>query len=154
MNREIKFRCWVTDHKDSWFGCDNFDTFDWNNRMREVRAIYFPLGSFSGKDISLKEIEIEAEGEDNYANGWTSINDCKLMQFTGLKDKNEVEIYEGDIVIVKGTKRHGYYITKVIYSFQGFTLDLNHTYLNNDACLKSRIEVIGNIHKNPELLEK
>lgn len=69
------------------------------------------------------------------------------------KDKNGVHIFEGDIVRVRGHKRVGYYNTVVIFNGQGFYLKENHTYLINSSALLG-VEVIGNIHKNPELLEE
>ena len=79
------------------------------------------------------------------------------MQYTGLKDKNGEEIYEGDILYyqyklfrnapdIKTT----YVVKWDIDSFQGYTtrgtIGTSVRYLTKD------FEIIGNIHQNPELL--
>jgi uncharacterized phage protein (TIGR01671 family) len=69
-----------------------------------------------------------------------------LMQYTGLKDKNGVEIYEGDIVRfldIDGVDS----VTEVEFregGFYPFAPDFIHW---------CNVEVIGNIYENPELLE-
>ena len=65
--------------------------------------------------------------------------DYILMQFTGLLDKNGVEIYEGDVVYLAG---YGNYVVEwpFIQLFQS-------------SWEKDVGQIIGNIYENPELLE-
>lgn len=81
----------------------------------------------------------------------------ELMQFTGLKDKNGKEIYEGDIVRYVYT----YYgkkitvVTEVVFNVCGFELKVNKTKFIDSRALvlmKRTGEVIGNIYENPEQL--
>lgn len=81
-------------------------------------------------------------------------DEAELMQFTGLKDKNGKEIYEGDVV------KHNYYgIGHVEYREGHFAVvDIrggekyqSYTKMRLNA-MKKTCKVIGNIYENPELL--
>ena len=94
--------------------------------------------------------------------------DCEIMQYTGLKDKNGKEIYEGDIV-----KQEDSYYGNQIVRFGVVEIMDNEDYGSNQVCgfylekinpngdgeprhmeYNKYKEVIGNIYENPELLEE
>jgi uncharacterized phage protein (TIGR01671 family) len=76
-----------------------------------------------------------------------------LMQYTGLKDKNGVEIYEGDIIRLKNrvtsdSKIWRDSISSVFFKDGMFVVDDDYP----SSIDYSMVEVIGNIYENPELL--
>ena len=85
-------------------------------------------------------------------------NRYELMQYTGFKDKNGVEIYEGDIVCFwHKTNPYGVrkLLAKVIFENVSFTIrHISDNFLDGLITLESgdEFEVIGNIYENPELL--
>ena len=86
-----------------------------------------------------------------------------LMQYTGLKDKNGVEVYEGDLVSFEDSDGGYEYQDLVIntgiveYGDLGFyftnrvAVDMDDFYIKDGRC--DEVEIIGNIYENPELLE-
>ncbi len=66
----------------------------------------------------------------------------KIRQYTGLKDKNGVEIYEGDII------KYGLHFDECFTIIWNYS-DLEMLYRNSN-----QVEVIGNIYENPELLQE
>ena len=91
------------------------------------------------------------------------ISNCELMQYIGLKDKNLVEIYDGDIIkdssgrimIVEwdnriGTARYIFRVINTIGHIKTGRLVNTHEWITSD---ENDIEIIGNIYENPELLQ-
>jgi len=130
--REIKFRIWVEADKE-----------------------FLEDFSIIGLDIfGEMTVVCGARGET-----WSEpLEKCGLiiMQWTGLLDKSGVEIYEGDIVIVKAK-----YIYEVLFFRGSFVLkrtsnqgniQLRHISGIKEVNNREKVEVIGNIYKDFKLL--
>lgn len=134
--REIKFRAWFKEE----------------NRMIEWEQLHI-----ENDDCGL--MVWIGENGDNFgtASGYP-IDDFELMQYTGLKDKNGKEIYEGDIL--RGIE-HKSNSTFVNGEYQGthewdndieIIVDFTPSNMQLVDAYKSKCEVIGNIYENQELL--
>ncbi|MCK5020769.1 MAG: hypothetical protein KAS32_27355 [Candidatus Peribacteraceae bacterium] len=133
--REIKFRAW-----------DKI-----NDCMFDVATLTWLVGGLKIEDPATIS---EFQGEN-----------CILMQFTGLLDKNGVEIYEGDVVrfdetdITPPELAHKAKGVGEVYYCVDFTLEMNPCFAlwikgSGHKHLGIANEVIGNIYSNPELLEE
>ena len=134
MNREIKFRAWDTKCKEMMFTGFHL--------MGEVMAFNMIEGY----------IFDHMEGASSSLERW---NDIEVMQYTGLKDKNGKEIYEGDLIRDSDSD----YIGEVIFDPE--TLCFTTRFQDNDLWgfvpqhgKDNHCEVIGDIWENKELLNE
>ncbi|MGO5072370.1 YopX family protein [Clostridium sporogenes] len=121
--REIKFRAW-----------DKID-----EKIREITLI----------DFEYKKVKLlnDYTGE-SYLRDFEEVI---LLEYTGLKDKNNKEIYEGDIVKIVSKVTGLFTKGKVVQGYGCFLVQYDwNTHL---LCEFHNIEVIGNIYANPELVE-
>lgn len=109
------------------------------------------MGEVLGIDILHKEIFFSNEDVDCYEH--VDFKNIELMQYTELKDKNNKEIYEGDIVKLRAN--HGIGVVKYYDEWGAFVVEyikprplsvLGINYYKEDT------EILGNIYENPELL--
>lgn len=102
------------------------------------------------------------------ASGWIHVHKDSIGQYTGLKDKNSREVYEGDILEIIPENREHYPEKSVFFVVSTQTLwgyDFDWEHVSGYGCSTHiariddnyeqllNVEVIGNIHENPELLE-
>ena len=128
INRKIKFRAYLKNEK----------------KIIDVKSIDW------GENGNLISINYP-EGKDYF--GYEN-DDIILMQYTGVRDKNGEEIYEGDIVEWLSAK---FEIKKLLSGFCICNRKIGNLALEigvNQCGIQNRLIVIGNIYENPELLEK
>lgn len=100
------------------------------------------------------EIEVENESRDTYE--IDDEEDFVLMQYTGLKDKNGKEIYDGDIVNVDSYELCNPFVIVFEDGCFWFGAKLIKGYDREDPVglySQGEIEVIGNIYENSDLIK-
>ncbi len=161
---------------------------DFGNPCLPLHSVFI-LGERKVKEVIMREIKFRVwhkQLKQMYGDAWhgrcvgeastNSTNDhlrflqshdMVLMQYTGLKDKNGREIYEGDIVnvhifvqelgenfgVVEGERE---FVAEVEFGVTGISVK-NKNFSDNpvfyDQFHEESLEVTGNIYENPELLK-
>lgn len=116
------------------------------NVMRDVAVLHFTKN-----------------GKTNFIEYWINptelksyhVRNIELMQSTGLKDKNGVDVYQGDIIrCTRGCPHEVIWLEKYGGTFFGGMPAWYLSGLSNGYSWTGREEVIGNIYENSELLEE
>lgn len=124
-----------------------------------MREIKFRAWDKKRKEMFLSTGETEHLGSwfDSHLSGaMADAKNIDIMQYTGLYDKSGKEIYEGDIVTVD---EYYFYdptgIIKWCKDTARFIIDFDNECIiwDFDDTYSYELEVVGNIHENPELLE-
>lgn len=120
---------------------------NWRERMSVVDRIY----------IDTKGVRLY----DDFGEYWRDFNDVKLMQSTGLKDKNGKEIFEGDILKVANNDSSWFEVVKYDHDKAMFiSKEVNLKYEVPETPLYDlfspylfKVEVIGNIWEDGDLID-
>lgn len=155
--REIKFRVW-----------DNVDNKMYYTGEESDIHFYFDSNGIVATRFFDEEV-CTPEGDRGIYGNSEQLEHLKYMQYTGLKDKNDVEIYEGDIV--QGTYEefsdydHEEYTIEFVsqVTFENGAFCIKRDYVNFEGRMRGpslnkhwdseKVAVIGNALENPELLE-
>jgi uncharacterized phage protein (TIGR01671 family) len=129
--RDFKFRVWDKTHEE-WI---------------QLEGDYFI--TYSGEKFGV------IQGDDYWA---SELKDVEIMQYTGVKDKNGKEIYEGDIILYPLNKSavgiviYGEYIGHTGF-YVNWTSGMHRDLLRKDLGFWAlKTEIAGNIYENSELL--
>ena len=139
MNREIKFRAWDSVHNRMIYlkDCVSFGHID----EFDVYELYFEEDGLKCRGYK--------EYDDDFGGGiaWMKA-DLAIMQYTGLKDKNGVEVYEGDKVMFDYEWTKPDEIGVITWNKDTASFQIKGHIPSSSMKHLDRMEVIGNVYEN------
>lgn len=140
--RDIKFR--------------GFDEEEGVWRYGSVVSTISTSGESYGVEPFLYSLIIELEYQDKIEIWRYPVKPETVGQYTGLKDKNDKEIYEGDVISLRDEEWEDDIIKNVIVKYEpgSFFVYFSGFKYSLWSCYDYDMEIIGNIHENPEILRE
>ena len=129
MARDIKFRVWF-------------------RPTAKYKAYHVDKYKHELPDLDVRYYTVEDFLDDSWWNTSDYEEPIIFEQYTGLKDKNGKEIYEGDVVKCWDDENGEVYFCDISLQYR-----VKFTDGDDEDLASCEAEVIGNIHENPELLE-
>jgi uncharacterized phage protein (TIGR01671 family) len=134
MNRQLEFRIWRYCH-----------------REKSYKFYYLNNCQITRNDNQIAFIRQEDEYVDDSLLSLKETNEISIQQFTGLKDKNGIQIYEGDI-LKDNECLYQVLWNKTTASFIMENLINKSYFCQFDFDENEQMEIMGNIFENPNLL--
>ena len=126
MKRELKFRAWDYGKK----------SLDVKPRMSEGFELGQPIIKWNDGDIDMPQLFASSDPKR-----------FVIMQYTGIKDRNETEIYEDDYIRVNGK------VMRVLFKNGCFYTPFEKSKYRLGGWVKEEITVVGNFYENKNLLK-
>jgi len=118
--------------------------------MREIKFRCWDILNKEMFNVEIMDFQKRKVYRDTVS--YREFNDVEFIQYTGLKDKNGKEIYEGDIVILHNGKYKVIFNTEEArFVLRDDEFEMNIPFTNNN---NERMEVLGNVYENPELIKE